>query len=330
MARPLEYNATLVRRQDLTDLLTIFTIRPDVPPEGDAGGGMWFVPGQYLTIGLNREPGIDPEGDDRPPSVRRAMSIASPAQEREEIELYIRLVTRPTSKLPLTPMLWRRKAGARMYLRPVATGHFTIRHTVGDDDPRLKVLVAAGTGLAPFVCMARSRLRADPSARLSDLAILHGASYPADLGYRYELESMAREHGLHYVPTISRPNEAPDWVQAGGLSGRVESHFLPDRIERLEAILGLEPGGLRPDRAVVLICGLNGTIANCIVNLAARGFVPHHPRLRRVLGIGDDTPPSIFYEQYDTDPPLDVKDEALMERLRADLRAAGVPLAAPG
>ncbi len=180
------------------------------------------------------------------------------------------------------------------------------------------------TGLAPFVCMARSRLRKDPGADLSDLAILHGVSYPADLGYRDELEKMARENGLRYVPTISRPHEAPEWQ---GMTGRVESLFEPDRIGRTDEILGLGPGGLSPDRAVVLICGLNGTIANCLSHLAARGFTPHHPRLRRVLGVGDDTPPTVFYEQYDTEPPLDVKDEALMERLRSDLRAAGVALA---
>ncbi len=326
MARPLEYNATLIRRQDLTDLLTIFTIRPDEPPAADLGDGRWFIPGQYLTIGLNREPGIDPEGDDRPPSVRRAMSIASPADEREAIELYIRRVTQPTSKLPLTPMLWRRREGARMYLRPVATGHFTLHHTVGEDDRRLKVMVAAGTGLAPFVCIARSRLRADPKADLSDLVILHGASYPSDLGYREELEAMARTNGLHYVPTISRPHEAPDWR---GAVGRAEAHFTQEAIEAFEARVGLPPGGLTPKNAAVLICGLNGTIANCLVRLAARGFVPHHPRLRRVLGILEETPPSVFYEQYDIEPPLDVQDEDLMGRLRADLARAGVALGEP-
>ncbi len=208
----------------------------------------------------------------------------------------------------------------------MAAGHFTLEHTMGADDGRLKVLVAAGTGLAPFVSIARARLRDDPRARLDDLAILHGVSYPADLGYRDELEHMAREHGLIYVPTVSRPHEAPDW---DGCTGRVESLFEPGRIADLEARLGLPAGGLRPDRAGVLICGLNGTIARCIEHLACRGFVPNHPRLRREFGVLDEVPSSLFYEQYDTTPPIDVKDTALMARLRGCLQEAGVPLHAP-
>ena len=30
MAKPLEYNATLARRVDLTDSLTIFTVKPEI------------------------------------------------------------------------------------------------------------------------------------------------------------------------------------------------------------------------------------------------------------------------------------------------------------
>lgn len=331
MARVLQYNATIVSRQDLTDLLTVWTVRPDEPlrPREGEPTDPWFVPGQYLTIGLNSEEGIDPEvedGPERPPSVRRAMSIASVPQDHETIEFYIRLVTKPESKLPLTPLLWRRKAGSRIYVRTIAAGHFTVEHTMGADDPRLKVMVAAGTGLAPFVSIARARLRDDPGARLDDLAILHGVSYPSDLGYRDELERMAQENGLKYVPTVSRPHEAPDWK---GCTGRVESLFEPGRLAELEERLGLPAGGLRPDRAGVLICGLNGTIAQCIDHLACRGFVPNHPRLRREFGVLEDVPSSLFYEQYDTTPPIDVKDKALMERLRGCLHGACVPLHEP-
>ena len=80
------------------------------------------------------------------------------------------------------------------------------------------------------------------------------------------------------------------------------------------------PGEVRPDRAVVLICGLQGTIANTIVSLLARGFTPDHRRLRRALAIEEGVPASLFWEQYDTEPVLDVKDEALMQRLRQSYR----------
>ena len=57
------------------------------------------------------------------------------------------------------------------------------------------MLVAAGTGLAPFVSMARSRIMRDPRADLSDLVLLHGASYPADLAYRDELLGYQENNG---------------------------------------------------------------------------------------------------------------------------------------
>ena len=56
MAKPLVYNATLVERIDLEPALSIFKIKPDEAPTGEAPSGeAWFVPGQYMTIGLNRD-----------------------------------------------------------------------------------------------------------------------------------------------------------------------------------------------------------------------------------------------------------------------------------
>src|SRR5690606_25119150 len=106
-----------------------------------------------------------------------------------------------------------------------------------------------------------------------DLAILHGASYPSSLGYRAELQTLQERHGLRYCPTVSRFREAPDWT---GTIGRVETLLSPERLLETETALGLMAGELRPDRAVVLICGLQGTIANTIVSLLDRGFTPDH------------------------------------------------------
>lgn len=320
MAKLLEYNATLVERIDIEPALTIFRVRPDEIVRKAGAEGPWFVPGQYLTLGLNRE-GAGEEGDDdpRPASVRRPMSIASAPEEGDTVEFYVRYVSQPESDLPLTHLLWKLQPGARMYCRAVATGKFTVRDTVGDDDPRIKLCIAAGTGLAPFISIARSRILRDPSARLDDLAVLHGASYSMSLGYKDELERLAREHGLRYAPTISRPKEEPNWT---GLGGRVEALLQPERIEQTEAALGLAAGELRPDKAVVLICGLNGTIAQTIINLAPRGFVPDNRKLRRALAVDDSRPATLFWEQYDSTPVLDTKDEALMEQLRTHLQTA--------
>lgn len=113
MARPLEYNATLVERVDLTDALSIFLILPDRLPARP-----WFAAGQYCVLGLNN---MD---DTALGSVRRSMSIASPPEDDGPIEFYIRRVARPESKNPLTHLLWSLQPGDRIYLRTVAAGVF--------------------------------------------------------------------------------------------------------------------------------------------------------------------------------------------------------------
>ncbi|MEM8931565.1 MAG: hypothetical protein AAGE94_10335, partial [Acidobacteriota bacterium] len=267
MPKALEYNATIVERVDVTSALAIFKIRCDEVIDG-------FVPGQYMTLGLNNEE--QPELG----SVRRPMSLASAPEDGDHFAFYIRYVSHPESDNPLTHLLWKTKAGDRMYVRPKAVGKFTLDDTIGDDDARMKVTVAAGTGLAPFLSMALSPVRRDPAADLSDFCILHGASYPADLGYREELEGLAASNQLHYFSTVSRPNEAPDWT---GDVGRVEDYFRPERIGELEQRLGLGEGGLRPDKAVIYICGLQGTIGQTILRTIDRGFVPEKRKLRRAL-----------------------------------------------
>jgi ferredoxin--NADP+ reductase len=308
MAKALEYNATLVERIDVTDALSIFRVKPDQEPARP-----WFVPGQYCVLGMNNAE--KPELG----SVRRSMSIASAPEDHGPTEFYIRFVNKPESENPLTHLLWKLKTGDRMYMRPVAAGVFTVKDTVGKDDPRLKVLVAAGTGSAPFVSMVRSEVLRNPDADLSKYVLLHGASYPADLGYRDELMRMVDRNRLHYYGTVSRPKEAAGWT---GDTGRVEAFFEPGRLDDLEKRLGLPPGGFTPKNVVIFICGLTGTITGTIIPLIDRGFVPDFKRIREALGVPAETKDSVFYEQYDTEPVINVKDPAVVEPLKARMQAA--------
>jgi ferredoxin/flavodoxin---NADP+ reductase len=309
MAKPLEYNATLTERIDVTDALTLFRVTPDQMPEKKP----WFVPGQYCVLGANNAE--KPELG----SVRRSMSIASAPEDDGPVEFYIRWVAKPESENPLTHLLWKLKTGDRMYMRPVAAGVFTIKDTIGVDDPRIRVLVAAGTGSAPFVSMIRSELRRDPSADLSKWVLLHGASYPGDLGYRDELMRLVETNKLKYWGTVSRPKEAPDWR---GDTGRVEGFFEGARLDDLEKRLGLPPGGFNPTNVVIYICGLTGTITGTIIPLIDRAFVPDFKRIREALGVPADIKDAVFYEQYDTEPVINVKDPAVVEPLKARMQAA--------
>lgn len=306
MAKALTYNATLAERVDLTESLAIFKIAADEPIVDRE----WFVPGQYLVLGMNND--ANPELG----AVRRAMSICSATTERGPVEFYIRRVPSPESENPLTHLMWGLTVGDRLFMRLHATGKFTYRDTIGVDDERFRVLVAAGTGAAPFVSVLRSAVLKDPGVDLSNTAFLHGVSYPSDLGYSEEMAGYAANNGLHYLPTVSRPDESPGW---DGARGRVEDFFLPERLAELESRVGVE---LDPAHAVVLVCALQGTIGACITRLVSRGFIPDHRKVRRVLDVPDDQPASLFYEQYDTVPVVNVKDPEVVESLRAALAAA--------
>jgi ferredoxin--NADP+ reductase len=204
-------------------------------------------------------------------------------------------------------------------MRGVAAGVFTIRDTVGVDDPRIRVMVAAGTGSAPFLSMIRSEVHRNPEVDLSSWVLLHGVSYPADLGYRSELLGLAAANHLKYWGTVSRFRQAPEWT---GDVGRVESFFRPDRLPDLEARLGLSSGGFNPKNVVVYICGLTATITQTIVPLFDRGFVPDHAPLRAALGVPPEVTDSVFYEHYDVEPVLDIRDPAAVAPLRTRMQAA--------
>lgn len=309
-AKPVEYNATIVYKKLLTPTLAIFRVRKDTP---------WttFIPGQYAILGLNH-----PEKG----GVMRAYSIASPPYQHPEfLEFYIRYVNEPTSDNPLTHLLFAANEGDRIMARDKIQGKFTVKDTVGDDDPRLKVFVASGTGLAPFTSVVFEHAHHHGGAN-GNYAIVHGASYPVDLGYREELEALMNNGVTRYLPTVSRPGEARDW---SGLVGRVEAHFAGEKLSHLEGKLGLSAGGFNPSNLVVLICGLQGTIANTVISLLKRGFVPGDRKLRRIFGVPDDVPGSIFFEQYDTTPIIDANNLPLVAECIESLRHAGVPVTPP-
>ena len=307
MAKELVYNATLVERIDMTDTLAIFRVKPDEPPTAGEDG-TWFAAGQYMVIGLNNTEKPELGG------VRRPMSIASPPQDTEVVDFYIKYVSSPESDNPLTHLLWKAKAGDRMHARIHATGKFTVRHAIGDDDPRKRIMVGAGTGLAPFICMVDEQIRRDPKCHLDRWVMMHGASYDTEIGYREQLERLAAEQGLHYLPTVSRPQHCPDWK---GPTGRVEDFFAADRMADTEARMGMAEGELSPRSGAIFICGLMGTIRQTIERTLPRGFVPDHRRIRNALNIPEEVPASLFFEQYDTTPIFDLKDEAEVARLRS-------------
>jgi len=249
------YNATLVAREEVNPSLLVVRVQPDGPLFA-------FKPGQFAVLGmLGKEPRV-PEADaETQPAapdklIRRAYSVASASIERRYAEFFLTLVTSGE----LTPRLFALRYGARLFMSPKASGLFTLDRVPGD---KAVVLIATGTGLAPYMSMLRTMLVEDARRRF---VVLHGARYSWDLGYRAELESLARlRPNFCYIPSITRPAEDPHFQ---GLTGRIQALVERGVLE--------ESSGLRLDPATsdVFLCGNPDMIVAVKEMLLARGYTP--------------------------------------------------------
>jgi ferredoxin/flavodoxin---NADP+ reductase len=250
-----DYNATITQRVEIAPGLIILRVVPDSPLFA-------FQAGQYTVLGLRQgEPrliGRDPgdASDDPAKLIRRAYSITSSSKAGEYVEFYINIV--PSGEL--TPRLFRLGIRDRLHMGPKATGVFTLNQI---PPGKHVLLVGTGTGLAPYMSMLRSELVCNDPRRY---VVLQGARYSWDLGYRTELETLARLcRNMHYIPAISRPHEDPSW---GGLSGYLQDVLISGQVDR---ITGLP---LTPEVFDVFLCGNPGMIEAARLRLIDRGFVP--------------------------------------------------------
>ncbi len=233
-----QYNATLVRREDLNDSLAYFWVRFDGDPTP-------FETGQYMTIGVM----VDGKIVQRPYSVASAPAVAG----SDGYEFYIRLVQGGT----FTPLLWGLPVGHAMRMIG-PKGKFTLQ----PDDDRTHILISSGTGNAPFVAMMRQLLI---EGRPRRVLFLNGVSHADELGYRELLEEWqgSGRYPVTYVPTVSRASDPRnrDWT---GRTGRVE------------AILGpvLDELGLSAADSIAYICGNPDMILSAEATLLERGYPP--------------------------------------------------------
>lgn len=236
-----------------------------------------FKPGQFAVLGLPPEAArcmtsdLDEEAPRPGKLIRRAYSIASSSVSREYFEFYINLVH---SGL-LTPRLFALKPGDRVWLGPKIAGMFTLEQAPADANV---VLVATGTGLAPYMSMLRTNL-ADRGGRR--FAVLLGARHSWDLGYHAELVTMERLCvDFHYIPTISRPDE--EVVPWCGRAGYVQELW---RQAAVEQAWGLLP---TPANTRVFLCGNPCMIDDMVELLAEDGFREHSRR----------QPGEVYVERY--------------------------------
>ncbi|MEX0710262.1 MAG: FAD-binding oxidoreductase [Chloroflexota bacterium] len=237
MSTDYPYNGRLSRWEEIVEGLAIVGVQALEAP-------FPFTPGQYATLGL-----MGPEK-----LIQRPMSISSSAEDTSEYEFFIRLV----HEGEFTPLLWQRRVGDPINIKG-AKGRFVLQ-----EDDRSCLLVASGTGLAPFMSMLDT-LRDRGQTR--DVVLVHGVSHDFDLAWREELEQLAASgtFPLRYAGTVSRPQACPGWT---GLTGRVET-VIPGQ---------LDAHGLTADNTTIYLCGNPDMIAAVEETALGRGFPPEQVR----------------------------------------------------
>ena len=191
--------ATLIRREDITEDLFKFHLRPSEP--------LIFEPGQFCVVGAGE--------------FERAYSIVS-SPDQEEIELFIELVPAPVGHL--TPVLHGLQVGDTVAIRRKAKGKF-----VFEPEYRNHLMVATVTGVAPYISILRTHAHKREDYRF---VVMLGASYIDEFSYDQELQKFADEHdNIEFIASCSRPDDDRNagWT---GRTGRINA-LVEETVERL-------------------------------------------------------------------------------------------------
>ena len=266
-----ELNAIVTQKIEVAPGLMVIRVVPDgwELPE--------FAPGQFAVLGLPPEADRSTQDDleDAPVKpgrlIRRAYSIASSSKALKYLEFYITLIHSGA----LSPRLFNLQPGGRVWLGPKITGAFTLDLAPTDKGV---ILVATGTGLAPYMSMLRSELA---SSEGRQFAVLLGARHSWDLGYHAELVTMEQlSPDFTYLPIISRPAEEP--VPWTGRAGYVLDLW---RSRELDTHWGARPTA---ENSRIFLCGNPAMIDDMVGLLASDGFTENTRQ----------APGSIYVERY--------------------------------
>lgn len=248
-------------QKNLTPDLAIIRVQPaDERPVPD------FSAGQFVALGLKL--------DGHHNITYRPYSLSSPPEEKRYFEFYIKSASEYVMS-KFTSTLFKMLKGDLLYWRKPA-GAFTIEDKKADGAPdtRRLVLVASGTGLAPFISYIL-HLKNIKSKR--EIVLLHGAKYVQELGYYDMLKDLsASDPNFKYLTTVSRPDHelSRDWK---GNIGRVETLLVrKDGCKsQLEEAVGEK---VTPENSFFHICGYAGTINAVISILSPLGFVTNRKK----------------------------------------------------
>lgn len=251
----MKLNAKIVGKQEFSQGNFILRISPEdfkVPN---------FTAGQYCVVGLpptakRSELSATEESPSQKP-IKRAYSIASTSLEKNYIELYITMVKSGS----LTPRLYNLNLGDEIWIGPRIVGHFTLDKISKEKN---LILIATGTGLAPYMSMIRTIIKEKKLNR--HITIIHGARNSWELGYQAELETLSHSSELfHYIPVISRPeDEHNNWE---GDIGHINDLWLEKSIQKKI------PFVVNKNNSEIFLCGNPLMIEAMVELLGKEGMV---------------------------------------------------------
>jgi ferredoxin-NADP reductase len=200
-----------------------------------------FIAGQHVSVRLTAPDGY---------RAQRSYSIASAPKTTSHIELAIEKL----DDGEVSPFFHEVvEVGDEIELSEPIGGHFIWR--VEDGGPVL--LIAGGSGIAPFVSMARQRALSGSTAQM---LLLFSARTRHDLLFMEELDRLrGRGDGFDMVATLTREEMPP----AGVSKGRLDAGMIGASLTRL---LG------KPKR--VYICGSNPFVENAAQHAIDAGVEP--------------------------------------------------------
>ncbi len=253
-----KFNAVVTQIIQVSPSMKIFRIAPDGWELPD------FIPGQFAALAL---PGTAPRVQDATPDmedfdpnkmIKRVYSIASSSKSKQFIEFYISLVRSGA----LTPRLFALNIGDRIELGKKMVGMFTLEEVPEDHNI---ILVATGTGVAPYVSMLRSNILGGGTRKI---AVIHGAANSWDLGYSSELMLLENiSDRFSYFPTIIDVEK--EHVPWGG-----DTRFVQDMWEAgvINEKWGIKP---MPDNSHIFLCGNPKMVESMFEKLEKDGFKEH-------------------------------------------------------
>lgn len=227
-----EFNVRVVSISDLTPYIKRLVLEILSPDEG-----ITFKPGQYVQLEVPKyKLSKGPE--------YRAFSIASSPDEHDEIELYVGLVEKGVVSTYIHDFL---KEGDETVIRG-PFGDFYYRDADSDI-----LMIATGTGLAPFMSILRHLKRKKIQNKIT---LFFGTRTEEDLYCVEELKDLENQWPeFRYIPTLSRAEEDSAWRgERGRVTALIKKHV--------------------PERAKmdVYICGNPEMVESCLEMVKEKGI----------------------------------------------------------